>query len=781
MQIENCKTRFRRAGLRLLVLLAVLGIACTSATLFADDPPVAKPPTKPTLLERHPFDVIILSKSAGGATLEVQTLSLPSRPPTELPKTGIVKVRILDRPTEDFEVNWGSVAEVRVYEQLLLNEGSRLTAAGKFDDAYDYFSRLGNDYPKLPGLEDAMCDYLLRNAVALHEARQHDRALALLLSLYQRNSSYAGLPKNLEAVAAEIIQRHLREGNYAAARHVLDMWQTKFSGVATEAASGWQQRFESAASRQLSEASRLINEKQYIAARKAVSRALAIWPTLETAPAVLKQISDEFPFVTVGVLETAPHNPTRRIDDWATLRTSRLTERLISEQVDFSTEGGVYRSPFGEFDLDDTGRDLSLKLRPTPAGLTTDALARFLLAMATPATPVYAANFASLLGSVSPAPNNAVTMHFRRVHVRPEALLQVPPPGVANQAGNYSVASHSANQVLFEYRSPIQRTAGPQAIVEQTMASDEAAVTALQIGEVDVLDRVPRWQVGRLQQLQDVHVGTYKLPTVHALIPNLKRPLLAKREFRRAICFGIDRKWIVDRVLLGGEAKQGFQPLSGPFPAGATLNDPIRYGYNDLIFPRAFEPRLATILATVAWNNVQGPAGKDEKPASADIPELVLAHANDPIARVACQMIQAQLTRENIPIKLREFTADELALGKVEYDLRYAEITVGEPVTDARTLLGSTGLAGDVQSPYLDAALRDLDAATNWKDVRTRLAKLHEIANHELPVIPLWQTINYFAYRNSLRGISESPVALYQDIDQWTLAVPTNVTNTTSQ
>src|SRR4249919_2849104 len=166
-----------------------------------------------------------------------------------------------------------------------MDEGSRLAAAGKFDDAYDYFARLRIEYPNFPGLEDAISDYLQRNAVALYQAKQYDRALALLLSLYQRNPSYAGLPKSLEAVAGEIIQRYIREGNYAAARHVLDMWQTKFNGVATQAAADWQERFESAAGKQLADATRLVSQKQYIPARKAVSRALAIWPSLETAPA----------------------------------------------------------------------------------------------------------------------------------------------------------------------------------------------------------------------------------------------------------------------------------------------------------------------------------------------------------------------------------------------------------------------------------------------------------------------------------------------------------------
>jgi ABC-type transport system substrate-binding protein len=247
---------------------------------------------------------------------------------------------------------------------------------------------------------------------------------------------------------------------------------------------------------------------------------------------------------------------------------------------------------------------------------------------------------------------------------------------------------------------------------------------------------------------------------------------VAQREFRRALCFGIDRRWIVQRVLLGGATAAGFEVLSGPFPAGTSLSDPVRYGYNNQLLPRPFEPRLAAILATVAWSKVQS-AGREEDAdeteelVSTEMPTLTLAHPKDPVARLACQSIQAQLERQGIPIKLKEFTADELLAGQLEYDLRYAELAVWEPVTDARLLLGPGSLTADLQSPYLNTALRQLDEATNWNDVRARLAEVHEIAHHDLPVIPLWQTVNYFAYRTSVRGISASPVTLYQDVENW--------------
>lgn len=66
-------------------------------------------------------------------------------------------------------------------------------------------------------------------------------------------------------------------------------------------------------------------------------------------------------------------------------------------------------------------------------------------------------------------------------------------------------------------------------------------------------------------------------------------------------------------------------------------------------------------------------------------------------------------------------------------------------------------------------ALDRLDGARNWNDVRTRLYEIHDIASTDLPVIPLWQTVNYFAYRQELSGISPQPVQLFQDLADWQL------------
>ena len=752
------------------------------------------------ILDREPFDKVILKQANGGDVLDVSPLSLPKRPLTNVPTEGRLTVRLIDRPDETFEVAWVNVAEVRVYEQILLDEARRLVAAHQFDEAYDYFARLLVTFPSLPGLNDAVNAFLRQNALALHQSQQHERALSLLLTLAERNPSDAGLPSALEVVAGELIQGHLRSQDYASARAVLNLWQSKFRDIASAAATAWQGRFEAAADRQLVDVGRLIDQKEYFEARNAAQRAVAIWPAHRSAAEILARIQREYPSVIVGVLQSSPQKPSHRIDSWADLRASRLVDRLLVEQVGFSAEGGEYSSSWGRLTQDESGLALRIQLgaNRSPAELssrsepsqnfTADELARYFLQLADSSSPNYRAEFADLLAAVSIRAADSVELTWKRPHVRPESLLLVPPPSndgsdspTSSTAGApFAARDFQPGRVLYVAKSAtggLQSGSNPRlhAVFEQTL-SDDAAVAALVAGEIDVLDRVPPWHLARLRAAEGVRVAPYRLPTVHVLIPTSGRALIAKREFRRGLCYGIDRRWIVEKVLLGGGSQAGFEVVSGPFPNGSSLSDPIRYAYNNQIDARPFEPRLATILMTLAWAAVQKASGEEASEAmAAYLPKLVLAHPNDPLARVSCQLIQAQLGREGVTVELREFSADELSAGPIDCDFRYAELAVWEPVVDARRIMGHGGLAGNAPGPYLLAALRRLDGSTNWKDVRVALSELHQIAHHELPVIPLWQTVNYFGYRENIVGIGESPLTLYQYAGDWQIMPRANI------
>jgi peptide/nickel transport system substrate-binding protein len=737
------------------------------------------------LIDRAPFDQVILDEANRGAVLDVAPLDISNRQMPAPRPSGNLKLTLVDDPSADYEVPWANVAEIRFYERRLLEEARRLTAENKFDEAFDYFERLLTDYKTLPGLNEAANDYLHRNALALSQDGHYERALAVLQSLYQRDPKYSGLSDEVDAAAGKLIEQQVRKQDYSAARAVLALWQKQFPELPSRASNEWERRFTTAAERKLDEAQRLVNQQQFVAARRTIATALSIWPKLPAANHLLAEIQQQNRFVIVAVTEPSPEQPVQRLDSWPALRTGRLVEPTLAELVGFNSEGGVYRSPFGQLRIDESGRQVSLQFDSAEEGLrvggrlSADTLARYFLAMAEPTNTLYRSTLAGLLAGVSIDGDGLIRIELTRPHVRPDALLQVPLPQPTDlgqgenetsvPAGHWKLSAASEpGSMVFE--SIASARGGPRGqvrtIIEQTMPDDEAAVKALLAGAVDVLDRVPPWQVARLRAADDVRVGTYGLPTVHVLIPNASRPLPASREFRRALCYGIDRKQIVQQVLLAGDTLPGFEVLSGPFPTGLSLSDPVRYAYNSRLEPRPYEPRLAAVLATIAWYNVLDPKGEG-KVELTDVPQLVLAHPADPVARVACQTIQLQLERVGIPIKLQEFTADDLLAGRVECDLRYAELAMWEPVVDAARLLGPDGLASSGESAQLDAALRRLGAATNWKDVRARLAEIHEIAYHDLPVIPLWQTAGYFAYRTSVRGIGQKPITLYQDVDEW--------------
>ena len=148
------------------------------------------------------------------------------------------------------------------------------------------------------------------------------------------------------------------------------------------------------------------------------------------------------------------------------------------------------------------------------------------------------------------------------------------------------------------------------------------------------------------------------------------------------------------------------------------------------------------------------------------IARLVLAHPRDEVSRVACAHIKQQLKLVGIEITLRELDAGPVEKAPEDVDLLYAELPMWEPIINAHELLGENGPSRQASS-YMGLALRQLDRAADWRQVRTKLRQIHRIAHNDVAVIPLWQMTDHFAHRRGLRGLGERPVLLYQNVEQW--------------
>ena len=145
----------------------------------------------------------------------------------------------------------------------------------------------------------------------------------------------------------------------------------------------------------------------------------------------------------------------------------------------------------------------------------------------------------------------------------------------------------------------------------------------------------------RLRKSKSIRVANYPLPTVHMLIPCSDHPYVSERTFRRALLYGINREDILTGELLEGLSFDGCRVLSGPFPAGLELNDPLGYAYDQSIVPRSYEPPLAKLLLAMNANQMKSQYQRKKE----EMPELTpirLALPPDNLSRVACEAIRSQ-------------------------------------------------------------------------------------------------------------------------------------------
>lgn len=769
------------------------------------------------LLDQPAFDQVVLNQANGGNVLKVVPINFPNGKPTKPFPPGRLELRLLSQPSQPYEVLWRDVERIELFGDVLLNEAQRLTKSGKFEEAFDYFEHLYQRYPRLYGLGEAADAYLQANALEVFRQGENDLALAILGTLYERSPQLSQLRGAVDRVLDVVVKDYVRDGELKAARLLLDNTEKRFERLKLNTVAQWRVRFRKSAEKKLQEGLTALERGDYRTARKAASQAAMVWPTSDKINELLDKIQASYPAIVVGVRVESPQNLEPRLDSPATERIRPLLAPTLMEMRGYTNEGGRYRFSLGKARLDDAFQKVSLDFDSQQFGPHQPLeFSRWIIEGARREKTAALPGLFGILSSVgfdagvTAQGFDTLSLNLARPHVRPEALLSSAPSPVPAE---FEVGSR--DETLISFSSTKEKSEGSDAssvatIDELYFNSDDAALAALSRGEIDVLDRVAPWQVKALEKSEAVEVGTYRLPTTHALLLGKRSTFTDQEEFRRALAYGINRKRILNELILAGESKSGFVVVSGPFPSGRSLADPVRYGYNDRVAPRPYEPRLAAILAAVAWTKAQKidgaeaeeleketsadtptqgdstaetasseaessgdePPSEEEadrvKPPSKPMPPLTIAHSTDPVARAACISIAGQLRALGLEIELVELSADELLAEEPSFDLRYTELSVWEPVVDAARLLGPDGFAGRCSDQMLEG-LRKLETATNWSEVNDQLQQLHERAYSELPLIPLWQTVNYYAYRRNMKGVPESTIRLYDTVQNWSV------------
>ncbi len=769
----------------------------------ADDAPPQAPEVR--LLEKDPYDLITLDETNKNVQLEVYPVVFPGgRPPSRPDPNAKLKFRLI-KDDKEYEVAWRNILRYEPFDVLLLKEAERLrdapadttNAAEKLklqrltlDEAFEYYLALQTSYPSVPGLARSLNQYLYLDAANLTRSQDFPAALGVLEELYDRDKNFkysAGSPSVMSVMGSlltKILQRYQQAGDYGSMRQIITRVATKYRAERPPAINTMAAVLAKLAAEKRDEARKLVEAKEYHAAIAASKRMMEIWPLVTGAKELNDWIVEQFPQVNVGVIQPAASHDAQRLENWGARRTGMLLHRTLVEFRGAGNEGGQYSLSLGAMQRSDDYRKLTLNLKQfsnEDATLITGyQVARRLLDLANPNSPHYSAAWGGVLQAANVNDVMQVELQLRHPHVLPESLLRVPLEPIKDATvptgnGLFKVSKRDENRVHFQVKGfePGQRLA------EHTYDDTQFAMSALRRGDVDVVDRLFPADAARLASDlgpdDEIAIEQYALPTIHMLLISSDNPFLANRDFRRALIFAIHREMILKQELLGNREIPGCQLISGPFAAGVGDRDPLAYAYDMTIEPRGYYPRLAKLLMVVAQGEVEGMAEKKSEP-KPELKPFVLGYPAYESARLACQAIAAHLKILDVDITLKEFAPGVTRDPDNEVDLTYAEVAIWEPLVDARRLLGQEELHG-IDSAYLKHALRTLDAAQTWGEVRDRLLDLHRTAHNEAAVIPLWQMVDSFAYRKQLRnivGTEGPPVWLYQNIGQWRLSASGN-------
>jgi len=794
-----------------LRVVLVAGIAAIAATNRAqEETPATRESTyvdeKTPLLDREPFDLIVLDEANKSFKAEIQTNTTLSRPTIpESERKGKLEFRFLYDDTLLYEVEWIHLVKVEFFENMLFQKAQQLVDEAKsldavqdfvkieglLDEAYRYYTRMKAEYPKYRGLEAAIDEFLYLDAVTLYRNRRFAESLSVMDQLNDRNPNYrnGALKLAMGRLVDEIVDDYAKRQDFRSARIVLDRLAAKF-GAEHPTIKKWQDQLNVLAAEKLADAKNNLELKKYREAIASIRQALDISPNVPGGKTLELELAETYPQIIVGVTQPALSYDSGRLDNWAARRTGRLVHRTLVEFLGAGSEGGEYEFPGGLIERSPDGRTMTFRMKQftedgsTPITSGYD-LSRRLLELASPRSLEYSEGWGSLVISATVDNVLKVDVKLRRSHVLPQALLRVPMAAPVQQDGTAAlegtgsfrveVQGDSETRFMLKDFTPGSRLAE---LIERKFDNAQSALNALRRGQIDVIDRLFPSDAARLQgQLgrdSDLVLQQYALPTVHMLVPKSDRSFLANANFRRALVFGIDRQRILNEELLGGNKIPGCRVLSGPFPAGVNELDPLGYAYDHSLEPRVWRPHLAKLLTIIAETELAKKADLlGEEPPK--LTPLLIAHPATESARIACQAIVIHLGLIGIEVKVKELPPGESTDADNECDLLFTEIAIWEPVADARRLLGMNGVAA-TDSPYVGQALRRLDAAENWGDVRDQLVALHRATHYDVSVIPLWQTVDFFVYNKRLRNIEppgERPVWLYQNIDQWRLGAQT--------
>ena len=713
----------------------------------------------------------------------------------------ILTIHLIQGDLRDFKVNRRNIKKVEYFEDLLLAKAAALTRTQEFGRAFEHILAAKNRDPKWAGIEEHVDKLLFAEGSAALAEGDADRGLRLLRELAVRKPDFPKLKETLAEVYSAQIARAFDAGAFAQGRRFLH----EMEGFAPGSVEAREARARyTARAREFVDRAAAADPAQR---QDLLAEALKVWPTLEGAAAKFEQACLALPTLDVGVSDLPRRAADRNVrgavkippglaGPWtrspATDRIARLLYLPILRGDDEAALGGEAPGQLaGGLELGMLGQRLIVKTKPGipwsdgSRPVAAIDIVRALTDRADPRSPAYNARWADLLARVEAVDETHADIRLSRLPLRPASWLVVPigpahaawdgwaslPGGAGRRpVGDGPFRWDAATDSVVTFRSaakvPAGAGAGPprvRRLRERLMASPTAAMAALLKGEVGLIEHIPADRVAALSKDPDIRIGRFGQVGVHRVAIDGRNVALRNRTLRRALSYAIDRKTLLEENVLKGPAGGEDLLADGPFPKGS-------YADAEGVKPMEYDPLLARMLVVAARKELGGGAIRlaFEYPATAE-------------AQAAAPRIAEALKLAGVEVKAVERPEaeleEELRAGR-RFDLAYRATRMGDLVTGIGPAIcpgydappSADGLAA-VASPRILQLLLQLEQAADAPTAKALLLQIDYESRGELPILPLWQLADHFAWRARLTGpAAEKADHLYQGIESWEIA-----------
>lgn len=750
------------------------------------------------LVEQEPFDLIKLDEFNGGVEIRITPLKEP--PPVPLPDQGVLVFEALELSDDLLQVPFAKVASYRSFSDQLRAEAIQLIRNEEYGKA---FRNLIYIYDH-GGQEDAELANTIQNLLFRDGARNYlagnfELALTIFQDIYDRDPDFEapGISKRPIDLILDCLDKNIAarfsEQQYRQVQASVSKLESRYGAAAESLAERWNRRILEKSDQLIAEARRLASSGDGKTAHLTARKANSVLLGREETQLLFREILQQFPIVFVGVSTHSERPDPLSLDNWAARRIGRLTARTIVEFAGPGDDGGRYEFLNGSFEqTDDNGFEYRFSIDSAAGGFAVpelDAyeLSRRLLARGSVNSDQYSIPFARIVDTITIENATDILVKLKRAHVRPEVLFKIPygdsaqvdreSSGMADSSssGPYQLTDTSEPFRIYRLNpnwQPLERAQHPD-VVEWEFPSASQAAQALINGEVDCIDRIQLADLYRLEQEAAIRVGSYIVPTVHMLVPNIRNEFTADRSFRNGLKQGINRGLILSEVICGGRDINGCEVISGPFPIGTEENDQLSYAYNLRVPVQPFNDLLGMVLTRVVFETrVNAAVSNGTSASEVELPQIVLAHAAEELPEIACSSIQQMWSSMGMEVILRKLEKGESVPPDDDWDFLYYQMSMEEPLSDVERLFGSGGVVSEISAPARQS-MQQLAQVQSWQRASRTMRQLHRQVVNDVSIIPLWQLKEHFAWRNNVSGVGRNPVHLYENVSRWRITADT--------